>query len=281
MAVMFVLACAVASAAGGWLLLRSAAWVYRRYRRRFDAHMAAGMEDLFLFPDPGRLWAANLGLCVLVAVLAHVLAGQLWLSAGVAMTALALPRYGLHWARQRRRMHFEAQLPDLLLALAAALRAGVGLQTALCSLVPQAPQPLRQEFSLLLRQQRLGMPLDHGLDELLRRMPAEGTRLVVSALKIATRSGGSLGAALDGMAATLRARLHMQARLRALTSQGRMQAWLMASMPPALALVLQRLDPDAMQRLWETPTGWSALAVIALLETVGIVLVRRIVTIQI
>lgn len=281
MTVLFILASAVAAAASGWLFLHCLVWVYLRYRQRFDTHIAGGMEELFLFPDPGKLWAANLVLCVVAGVVGYVLTQTAWITAAMVFLMLAVPRYGLRYARRRRWARFEKQLPDLLMALAAALRAGAGLQAALSSLVPQSPQPLKQEFSLLLRQQRLGVPLDHGLDGLLLRMPVEGARLVVSALKIATRSGGGLATTLDGMAATLRARLHMQARLQALTSQGRMQAWLMAAMPPVLAMVLHYLDPDAMQRLWATPLGWAALAVIVVLETVGILLVRRIVTIQI
>lgn len=281
MIVLFVLASAIAVAASGWLLLHCVARLYLRYRQRFDTYIAGGMEDLFLFPDPGRLWMANLVLCTVAGLVAYVLTGTIWIAAAMAFLMLAVPRYGLRSARRRRWARFETQLPDLLMALAAALRAGSGLQAALSSLVPQSPQPLKQEFGLLLRQQRLGVPLEQGLDSLLLRMPVEGARLVVSALKIATRNGGSLAATLDGMAATLRARLHMQARIQALTSQGRLQAWLMAAMPPILAMVLHYLDPDAMQQLWSTPVGWASLAVIVVLETVGILLVRRIVTIQI
>ena len=83
------------------------------------------------------------------------------------------------------------------------------------------------------------------------------------------------------MSVTLRARLHLQGRIQALTAQGRMQAWVVACLPPLLALVLDRLEPEAMAALWHTPLGWSVLAAIVVLESLGIYLIRRIVAIDV
>ena len=125
-------------------------------------------------------------------------------------------------------------------------------------------------------EQRLGIPWDEALARLEQRVPSEATALTAAALRIATRSGGNLAEALDRIADTLRARSQLQARLRALTSQGRMQAWIVGALPVLLLAVLYLLEPAIMNLLWRTPAGWGVLALLAALETAGVVLIRRI-----
>lgn len=60
-----------------------------------------------------------------------------------------------------------------------------------------------------------------------------------------------------------------------------MQAWVVGCLPPLLALVLDRLEPEAMRLLWHTPMGWGVLVLIAVLEILGIFLIRRIVAIEV
>ncbi|MBR8657804.1 type II secretion system F family protein, partial [Achromobacter sp. Marseille-Q0513] len=140
--------------------------------------------------------------------------------------------------------------------------------------------PLSQELGLLLREQRLGIPWDEALARLEQRVPSEATALTAAALRIATRSGGNLAEALDRIADTLRARSQLQARLRALTSQGRMQAWIVGALPVLLLAVLYQLEPAIMSLLWRTPAGWGVLALLVALEAAGVVLIRRIVRVD-
>lgn len=264
-----------------WFLMRHAGPGYRRYRQSFEAQAVNRLSEFFVFLDPAQVWLANLLACVVIAIAGYILSDSFLMAAGGATASLLAPQYVLRRLRRRRMQRFDEQLPDLLMALASALRAGSGLQAALRQIVAQSPVPLAQELGLVLRQQRMGMALEQALAELVGRMPTEGTSLVASSLNIATHSGGGLAEALERIAATLRARLHLLGRVRALTSQGRMQAWVMAGLPLVLALVLHYLDPGSMELLWGTPAGWAVLAVIALLESAGMMLILRIVDIQV
>jgi tight adherence protein B len=168
-----------------------------------------------------------------------------------------------------------------LLMLASSLRAGVALTTGLRHVVDQSGAPLAQEFGLMLREQRLGVTWDAALDNLHGRMPADSTSLVVAAMRIAAQTGGNLAEALESIAQTLRARLQLQAKLLALTSQGRLQAWIVGALPLLLLAVLDRLEPEIMGLLWHTPMGWGVLTIVAVLETAGVLLIRRIIRIDI
>ena len=264
-----------------WVLQGWIGAAYRRYRSAFSRQVTAGMSEFFLFLDPAQLWLANLFGCAALALFCYLASGMAWLAVALGAMALLVPQYLVAAMRRRRLRRFDEQLPDMLRALASALRAGSGLQPALRHIVERAAPPLSQEFGLMLRQQRMGVPLEQALLALYRRMPTEAAGLAVSALNISLHTGGNLAETLERIADTLRARLHLLGRIHALTAQGRLQAWVMAGMPGALALALQYVDPASMHYLWHTPAGWAALGLIIVLEAAGVMFIRRIVAIDV
>ncbi|MCY1197376.1 Type II secretion system (T2SS), protein F [compost metagenome] len=270
--------CAVVLAwrAQGWF-----APALRRYREVYTQEAGLRLSEVFLFIDPAQLWAGAVACAALAAALAFSLTGSGVAAALGAALASRVPRALVDALRRRRARRFEQQLPMALLMLASALRAGVALATGLRHVVEQSGAPLAQEFGLMLREQRMGVPWDTALGNLHGRMPADSTSLVVAAMRIAAQTGGNLAEALESIAHTLRARLQLQAKLLALTSQGRLQAWIVGALPVALLGVLDRLEPEIMGLLWRTPMGWSVLAVVAVLEVAGVLLIRRIIRIDI
>lgn len=271
-----VAVCVLAWFAQGWAL-RAFDVYHAAFRRQAEDRLG----EFFLFLDPAQLWAANLVACGGAALVLYVLTGNVWLGTSTGAAVLLAPRFLVARLRRVRLARFDAQLPDLLLSLAGALRAGSGVQAALRQLVDQSPAPLAQEFGLMLREQRMGVSFEQALAQLYQRVPTEGVGLLVSALNITVQSGGNLAETLERIAATLRARLHLLGRVHALTSQGRLQAWVMAALPFVLAGALEWLDPDSMALLWATPAGWGVLATVVVLELVGVLFIRRIVNIQI
>jgi tight adherence protein B len=271
----------LAVAALAWAVLEVGLGGLARYRAAFTERARFQAQEFFLFIDPRSLFAAHLSAMVLGAVLLWVITGSAWIAvAGLALLA-AVPRIAYAQMRRRRLRQFEAQLPDALLMLGGALRSGVGISSALQQLVAQSPAPIGQEFALVLREQRLGVSLDQSLLNLQRRVPTQTTSLVVSAMRIAGETGGALAETLERTSATVRSRLQMEGKIDALTSQGRLQAWVVGALPIVLLLVLQRMEPAAMALLWSTPAGWACLGLIAFLEVMGIYLIRRIVAIDV
>lgn len=264
-----------------WFGFYGVRYGFLRYHRTFTSHTRHGLGEMFLFLDPAQVWLASLMVCAACSFVVYVLFGSFLLAGAVATLLLLAPQYTLNYVRMRRIIKFEHQLPDFLLALSGALRAGSGIQSALRHSADHVSVPLSQELALMLREQRMGVSFEQALANLHQRMPIETVSLLVSALNIAAHSGGSLAETLERISVTLRTRLHLKARIRALTSQGRMQAWIMASLPPGLALVLHGLDPQAMSMLWTTPAGWGVVALVIVLEVTGICLIRRIVQIDV
>jgi tight adherence protein B len=278
---MLLLAVAVAAALLAWFVAEIGSGALSRYRANFTERTRFQAQEFFLFIDPRHLFIVNVAVMLLGAMLAWIATGSLVIAIPVFFGLALLPRLLYAGMRRRRMRKFEQQLPDVLMMLSGGLRAGVGLNAAMQQLVAEAYAPLVQEFTLMLREQRLGVTLEQSLNNLARRMPTQTTVLVVSAMRIAGDTGGGLAETLERTAHTIRSRLQMEGKIAALTAQGKLQAWVVSLLPVLLMLVLDRMEPEAMHYLWHTRLGWATLAGIAVLESLGVYVIRRIIAIDV
>jgi tight adherence protein B len=249
--------------------------------RRLLVHRAErSLRDLFIFLDPGKAYVA----IALVTVCAALCIAWLLQSAatgiGVGVLLSLLPLALVRWLQYRRRELLERQLPDALIMLAGALRAGASLASALGQLAEQMPPPLGAELLLVMRQQRLGVAIDIALERLAERNRQESMALTVSSMRIAHASGGNLAEALEQVSVTLRAQSALRGKIRALTAQGRLQAVIVGALPGVLFIALYKLEPQAMSLLFSTRAGWATLCAVGVLELSGALLLRRIVSID-
>jgi tight adherence protein B len=279
--VLVAIACAVTSAIVALLVLDAARRSARRYGASIDAVADQGLADLFVFVEPRRLRLASAALVIAVLVVVAAADAPPAVVVVAGLGGFAGPALVHRWLRRRRERQLVAQLPDSLDALAGGLRAGLGLAQALGALAEQQPAPTRHEYALLLRKQRLGMSMDQALEELAARAPRQEFVLFVTAVRIAREVGGNLAETLDRLADTLRRKLAMEERIDALTSQGRLQGWVVGTLPLLLLWVLHLLEPETMRTLYTTPHGWGVLAVLAVLLGIGALLIRRIVRIDV
>lgn len=278
-----ILTVVIALSAGlfAWLAVDIGTAGMEKYRSRFTEQAKFQVREFFLFIDPRKLFAANLAMMALGGLAVWGLTGSVMLAMPAVFTLALMPRVLYVLLRKRRQHRFEAQLPDALMMLSGGLRAGVGLSSAIAQLVAEAPAPLGQEFSLMLREQRLGVTLEQSLNHLAGRMPTQSTILVVSAMRIASETGGGLAETLERTAHTIRGRLQIEGKIAALTAQGKLQAWVVGALPLLLMLVLNRMEPEAMSHLWHSRIGWATLVAIAFFECMGVFVIRKIITIDV
>lgn len=272
---------AIAATLFAWFMIDICITTIARYRAQFTERTSFQAREFFLFIDPGKIFAAHMALVALGSILVTLFFHNLVPGLVTGCALGFLPRFAYARLRQRRLRRFEEQLPDALTMLSGALRAGLSLRSAIAQLVVEAPAPLGQEFTLLLREQRLGATLEQSLNGLALRIPTPTTLLTVSAMRIASETGGGLAEMLERTASTVRSSLQIEGKIGALTAQGKMQAWIVGLLPVGLMLVLNQMEPGAMGVLWHTPMGWGALLVIAVLEALGIYVIRRIVAIDV
>ncbi|RZI43930.1 pilus assembly protein [Herbaspirillum sp. HC18] len=272
---------AVSAALLAWFVIDLGTVTMARYRASFTERARFQVQEFFLFIDPRKLFVVNLAVMAIGALVVWLVTGSSLVAVPIFFALALLPRLLYAWMRKRRLRKFEEQLPDALMMISGGLRAGVGLSSAIGQLVSEAQPPLAQEFALLLREQRLGVTLEQSLNNLGRRMPTQTTTLVVSAMRIASETGGGLAETLERTANTIRSRLQMEGKIGALTAQGKLQAWVVGMLPMALMFVLNKMEPEAMSHLWHTRMGWGTLAVIAFFEVMGVYVIRKIIAIDV
>lgn len=278
---LFTFSIAVAVMLLVWAFIGLSTTVLAQYRIRFTRETRFNLRELFVFIDPATLYAANIGAMLLAGMLVWLSSGSIFFGLVVATFVALLPRIVFKWLKQKRFERIEKQLPDALLMIAGGIKAGLTLTSAVRQVGIDLPRPLGQEFSLMQHEQRLGMSLDESLESLSHRVPLASVKLMVSAMRISSETGGGLAETLERTAHTLRSQQAVELKIRSLTAQGKLQAWVVGLLPVFLLFVLNRMEPAAMSMLWSTRIGWGTLAAVALLEFFGIWLIRKIVAIDV
>ncbi len=196
-------------------------------------------------------------------------------------TGYGLPRFVVERMWQRRIDMFEDQLLDALAFMSNGLKSGLSLLQTMDMVREELPNPISQEFALTLNEQRLGVSLEDALLGLERRVDTEDVQIIVTSINILRQSGGNLAETFDTVAATIRERKKVAGKVRSLTAQGVAQGIIIVFMPFVLAFALWTIDPVLISRLWTTWLGWVMIFVMLILQTIGGVMIKRIVTIQV
>jgi tight adherence protein B len=264
-----------------WLAVRAAKVGVERYRDKFAAQAKVNLEQMFLFIDSKQLLTLN-GIVVFVAGLfGWLLTGSLVITAACAALGFLAPRLAFKFFRWKRTRALREQMPDAAMLMAGALRAGSSVPTAIQQMASEIRPPLSQEFDLFLREQRLGVGFEAALDNLELRVPLEDMSLFTSAMRVSRETGGNLAETLERLAETLRQKLTIEGKIRALTAQGKLQGIIVGLLPFAMMFVLFRMEPAAMSKMFTTWYGLAVVGFIVVMEFIGALFIRKIVRIDI
>lgn len=218
-----------------------------------------GVERLLRAADvpvrPAEMILANVAAAVAVPAVV-LLATQSSSKALVGfVVAAAGPPLFLKVYVARRRKKFSDQLPDALITLAGALRAGRSLGQAMESLAREVPAPMGRELRKVVAEVRLGRPLHDSLTEAAERIESADFKWAVLAMQIQAEVGGNLAELLDQVADTMRERTRMRGEVKALTAEGRASALMLVVMVPALGGFMSMSNWAYMEPLFTLGAG--------------------------
>jgi tight adherence protein B len=212
---------------------------------------------------------------------------------GVACAALfASPLFGLVgmaggffapiaviWFKASSRLKkFENQLPDLLITMAASLKAGHSFRHGIQSVVEEGAEPASKEFNRVLHETQLGKPMDDALADMAERVGSENFSFVVTAVTIQRQIGGSLAGLFDMVADTVRQRQQFARKIKGLTAMGRMSAYVLVGLPFFMAGVITFMNSTYMAPLWHTGMGQVLVAVGLGMMALGSLMLKKIVS---
>jgi tight adherence protein B len=189
-----------------------------------------------------------------------------------------LPGLFVKFKARQRLNAFEAQLPETLITMAASLKAGHAFNSALASVVKEGAEPTSKELARVSQEIALGMPSEAALEAMARRMDSTNFGFVVMAVNIQRTVGGSLAEILDMVADTVRQRQQFSRKVKALTAQGRMSAYVLLAMPFLMGLAIFALNPGYMSILFTSMMGKVMIGVSLCMMAIGGAIIRKIVS---
>jgi tight adherence protein B len=218
------------------------------------------------------------GLGLLFAFFSAALKPQLWFMAvGFAVGAF-LPYAFLSFRARKRLKTFDEQLPDMLVTMAASLKAGHSFRQGVQSVVDEGVDPAAKEFTRVLNETRLGRPMDDALAEMAARVGSKNFEFVMSAVTIQRQVGGSLAGLFDMVADTVRQRQQFHRKIRGLTAMGRMSAYTLVGLPFFVGLAIYVINREYMKPLLTTSTGHKLIILMFVMMTIGSLMLKKIVS---
>ncbi len=203
-----------------------------------------------------------------------------WAIWPVAAAAIFIPYGAISFMRGRRVRKFEEQFPEAIELIARALRAGHAFATGIKLASEELPEPAGPEFKLLYDLQNFGAQMPDALRSFAERVPTIDARFFVTAVLTQREAGGNLSEILDRLAAVMRERFKIRQEVRTRSAHGRITAYILAFMPPALAVMLLMLNPAQMQLLATDPLGIRFIIAGVVLQVAGVLIVRKLIDIQ-
>ncbi|HNM76839.1 MAG TPA: type II secretion system F family protein [Tepidiformaceae bacterium] len=188
------------------------------------------------------------------------------------------------WLKRKKatRLHkMESQLVELLQMLSSGLRAGFGLLQALEAAAEQTPVPLQLEIRRTLRDTAMGASVEQALTSLNERVGSPDFDIVITAILIQRSVGGNLAEILDNVAHTMRERERIRGEIRTLTSQQRMTGYVIGGIPIGLLIIFFIISPEFTSLLFTDKLGRMMLMGAAVSETLGFLVIQKIVNIEI
>ncbi|CAM3941163.1 MULTISPECIES: type II secretion system F family protein [Shewanella] len=264
-----------------WALKHLSTRFAKRYQETFTSSARTNLFDMFLFIEPRQLFVINMLTLLAVPFVVRLFFGSWVLGILVSIVLALLPRFAYQFLHKRRRRKFVHQLPDALNMVASSMQSGANVSNAIEFMAEEMEAPIKQEFQLFLREQRLGVEFNTALDNMFKRIPEEEFQLVTAGMQISREVGGNLAEVLLRLSATLRKKIEMEGKIDALTSQGKMQGIVMTLLPVFIGVVLYHMEPSAMGRIFTEPMGWALIALVIIMLSSGYLSIRKIVAIDV
>jgi tight adherence protein B len=222
---------------------------------------------------------------LLLALVGGLVAAALLRSAVAGLMAAAFgfagPYIQLSIQRRRRLDKIEEQIPDAIDVIKRALRAGHPFNTAIKLVADDMDQPIAKEFELTFADLNYGNDVRRAMLGLLNRVPSVTLMALVTSVLVQRETGGNLAEILDQIGKVVRGRFRFARKIRSLSAEGRISAWVLTMVPLVLVAMLSLVAPNYLPILLKNPLGHKMLYTAGALGVVGILWVRRIIRIEV
>lgn len=221
-------------------------------------------------------WALSV-VCGLVVGFVVLLSGMSWpISLAAAFAGLiGLPRWILKFLKKRRQAKFLEEFANAIDVIVRGIKAGLPVTDTLKVISTESPDPVGPEFHEIVEGQKLGIPLDQGLERMYERMPLAEVSFLSIVVSIQQKTGGNLAEALSNLSTVLRDRKKMQGKIRAMSQEAKSSAAIIGALPPSIMTLVYLVNPEYIELLWQTDLGQMMLAGSATWMLIGVLVMRK------
>lgn len=177
---------------------------------------------------------------------------------------------------RKRREKFDVQLVDALMIMSSSFRGGLSLIQAMEAVVEEMPEPIRQEFGIVLGENKMGVTMDEAMNRLYKRMPAPAMQQMITAILLAREAGGNLPLIFSRIVQNIRERKKIEENLQVLTIQGKLQALVMSGLPVGFFMMVNSTNPGYFKTMLTSDIGRILMMVCLGLWIVGTFMIVKI-----
>ena len=169
--------------------------------------------------------------------------------------ALGLPRWVLGFLCRRRQNKFLNDFADAIDVMVRGLKSGLPVNEAMKIISTEQGPPVGPEFMEVVEGQRIGIPIDQGIERMLERVPLPEVNFLAIVMTIQSKTGGNLSEALANLSRVLRDRKKMKSKVRAVSQEAKSSAMIIGAMPFAIIGILSFTNPSYMLPMIHTKMG--------------------------
>ncbi|MGB2694594.1 MAG: type II secretion system F family protein [Dehalococcoidia bacterium] len=227
-----------------------------------------------------RIFLSGIGFAAAMLFIPGIMMG-LGVGIGAAVVGFLAPRFWIKNREAGRKKKLEVQLPEALMLISGALKAGFGLLQALNQAGQQMEDPLATELRVTIHEMNVGSSVEEAMLGLSDRTGSYDLDLVVTAILIQRSVGGNLSEVLETVANTMRERVRIRGEITTLTAQQKLTGIVIGLLPVGVGAMFTVVSPDYINVLFTDPLGRMMLAAAIVLEATGIFIIQRILDIEV
>lgn len=232
------------------------------------------LKEMFLDMDPLKLFLLNVispvVFCLVGLFFTRSLMGLL---IGLVI-GFVIPAVLVKNMISARKAKFNAQITDGLMILSSCLKGGLSLLQSIEALVEELPPPTNQEFGLILRENKMGIPLEESFENLNKRMPSEELNLLTTAILVARETGGDITLLFGRLIDTIRVKSKLGESVKTLSMQGKIQGIVMSFLPIGFAVMVISFNPNYFDIMMSNPMGRGLMVYAVISEAIGMYMIK-------
>jgi len=234
--------------------------------------------DIYLSP---HIFISIVILMAAVGFSTGSLVGNFTWSLGLSLFLGMLPIFFLRWKRTRKTLKIERYMPDAMELLARSLRAGHTLSGTLELVSQEIPKPLGTEMRITYEEHKLGLSLPQAFRRMGERVASQDLRYFVTAVLIQAETGGNLSEILENIGFIIRDRLKLKGKVKGLTAEGRFSALVLSLLPFVTFSAIYLANQKYVLMLFRDPMGIKLLTGGLISIIIGVIIMKRMVTIKV